>query len=98
MKLRRPRFDRKEVKQTRKVTSKGRYPQMVLYFRRKYDPSKESVYDFVRTAKRGHVAFLRKRGWSDESIDIAWNEILASLARKRQRFVAYRKELKRGVE
>jgi len=71
-----------------------KYPEMVRYFKRKYNPREESLYDFVKNAKRGHSEFLRKRGWSDEEINLAWAEIIASLSRKRARFVKYREELR----
>ena len=72
-----------------------RYPEMVRYFTRKYDPTKESLYEFVKKAKRGHAQFLKKRGWSDEEINLAWAEIIASCSRKEYRFNAYRNKIRR---
>jgi len=48
-----------------------RYPEMVRYFRRRFNPGEESIYDFILREKPKHIKFLKKRGWDDESINLA---------------------------
>jgi meiotically up-regulated gene 157 (Mug157) protein len=95
MALRKPRFDRTEEQPRFAEKGKQRYPEMVRYFRQRYNPRKESPYDFVRKAKNKHTEFLRKRSWSEKDINLAWEEILASLSRKSARCNNTVRELRR---
>jgi hypothetical protein len=70
----------------REFTETGWYPEMVWWFRQKYDPRKESPREFLERRKPSHVEFLKKRGWDEESINLAWEEILLACAHKHRNF------------
>lgn len=87
----RPMFERqRETMHERgaKFRETGWYPEMVWFFRHKYNSREESARDFIQRQKSHHVRFLKKRGWDEESINLAWTEIMASLAAKQGRFDA----------
>ena len=73
-------------KRGREFKETGWYPEMVWYYRQKFNPSEESAREFSERQKRYHARFLRKRGWNEESINLAWTEILASLSHKYSNF------------
>jgi len=88
----RPMFDRqretrREWRQ-REFRDTGWYPEMVWFFRKKYSPREESVREFIERQKPYHVRFLKKRGWDEESINLAWTEILVACAHKHRSFAA----------
>jgi len=64
----------------------GWYPEMVKWIRDKFDPRKETVREYIERQKPYHVRFLKKRGWDEESINLVWTEIAASLSHKYSRF------------
>lgn len=87
----RPMFDRQRETRRKwrgRFEEAGWYPEMVWYFRKKYNPRKESLREFLERQKPYHVRFLRKRGWDEESINLAWVEIMHACAHKHRRFAA----------
>ena len=66
----------------------GWYPEMVWFFRKKFNPREETIREFLERQKPHHVRFLQKRGWDEESINLVWTEIVASLSHKYASFSA----------
>jgi hypothetical protein len=76
----------RERERERRFREAGWYPEMVWFFRKKFNPRKETVREFIERQKPSHERFLRKRGWDDESIDLLWTEMMVNLAHKYANF------------
>lgn len=86
----------RERRRGRVFEETGWYPEMVWWFRQKYNPRKESLRDFIERRKPSHVRFLKKRGWDEESINLVWTEITVSLTRKYSNFADAVEALKKA--
>ncbi len=60
------------------------YPEMTMYFVRRFNPRKETILGFMMKAYPSHYKFLSKRDWSEAKIRSLWHGITKSLINKRE--------------